>query len=62
MTMKTMRSLMLAALSLGIGTVMAQESRGSAGPYETMLLSKMLVQQAAAANAHAATASILAQQ
>jgi hypothetical protein len=56
MTMKTMKPLMLAALtalSLGVGTAMAQEIGGSAGPYETAQLKKMLAQQAAAATATA---------
>jgi hypothetical protein len=67
MTMKITKSLMLAAvtaLSLGVGTAMAQESAGgvNAGPYETAQLNKMLAQQTAAANARAATASIHAPQ
>jgi hypothetical protein len=54
MTMKTMKPLILAALtalSLGVGTAMAQESGGSAGPYETAQLKKMLAPQAATATA-----------
>ena len=56
--MTTTKSLMfaaLAALSLGVGTAMAQESAGGVGfgPYETMQLNKILAQQAAAAKAHA---------
>jgi hypothetical protein len=41
----------LAALSLGVGTAMAQESAGgvNAGPYETAQLTKMLAAQHAAA-------------
>jgi hypothetical protein len=52
MTMKTTKSLMLAALaalSLGVGTAMAQESSGAPGPYETAQLNQMLAAQHAAA-------------
>ena len=56
--MTTTKSLMiaaLAALSLGVGTAMAQESAGGAGfgPYETSQLNKILAQQPAAVTAHA---------
>jgi energy-converting hydrogenase Eha subunit F len=61
MTMTNIKSLMLAAvtaLSLGVGTAMAQESAGDRpGPYETMELKQMLAQQAAAAKARTAQAS-----
>ena len=55
--MTTTKSLMLAALaalSLGVGSAMAQESAGGVGfgPYETSQLNKILAQQAAAAKAH----------
>jgi hypothetical protein len=58
--MKTTKTLMLAALtalSLGVGTAMAQESAGGVGdgPWETHELNVLLAGQraAAAANAHA---------
>jgi hypothetical protein len=65
MIMTTSKLLMLAALaalSLGVGTAMAQESAGgvNAGPYETAQLNRMLAQQAV--DARAATTSTRAPQ
>jgi hypothetical protein len=47
----------MTALSLGVGTAMAQESAGIvAGPYETAQLKQMLIAQAAAGNPSAMAA------
>jgi hypothetical protein len=54
--MKNTKTLMLAALtalSLGVGTAMAQESAGGVGSYETEQLNKLLAGQHAAAAANA---------
>jgi hypothetical protein len=54
---KTLTLAALAALSLGFGTAMAQESAGIVGgPYETAQLKQVLIQQAAAGNPSAMAA------
>jgi hypothetical protein len=50
---KTLTLAAVTALSLGIGTAMAQESSGAVGPYERAELSQMLAAQHAAALAAA---------
>ena len=54
--MTTTKSLMLAALaalSLGVGIAMAEESAGGAVPYETMQLSEIMTEWAADTDARA---------
>ena len=50
---KTLTLAAVTALSLGLGTAMAQESSGAPGPYETAQLNQILAAQHAAALAAA---------